>query len=100
MEQELLEELGPKAVVGQQLTLVTFVAEGRQSVQYFFAARLISVDESLRSGDEYTNAGRDGYAVERIPLEQLAGCDLRPTVVRDFVLENRSAVLADPPPAG
>jgi hypothetical protein len=30
--------------VGQQLTLVTSSAEGGQSVQYFFAARLVRLD--------------------------------------------------------
>jgi 8-oxo-dGTP pyrophosphatase MutT (NUDIX family) len=99
LERELLEELGATVVIGQQLTLVSSLAEGGQSVQYFFAACLISLDESLRTGHEHTDVRRGGYEVERIPLEQLAEYDLKPTVVRDFVLENRSAVLADLPPA-
>lgn len=99
LERELLEELGAKAVIGQQLTLVTSGTEGGQNVQYFFAARLISLDESLRTGEEHTDARRGGYEVERIPLDRLAAYDLKPTVVRDFLLENRSAVLADLPPA-
>ncbi|APU16157.1 MULTISPECIES: NUDIX domain-containing protein [Actinoalloteichus] len=98
LERELLEELGAKAVIGQQLTLITSVAEGGQSVQYFFAATLVSLDESARTGDEHTDVSRGGYEMERIPLEQLAEYDLKPTVLRDFVLENRSAVLADLPP--
>ncbi|WP_257786121.1 NUDIX domain-containing protein [Actinoalloteichus hymeniacidonis] len=97
LERELLEELGAKAVIGQQLTLVTSVAEGGQSVQYFFAASLITLDESLRTGDEHTDVHRGGYEVERIPLERLGEYDLKPTVVRDFLLENRSAVLVDLP---
>ncbi|CUU60603.1 8-oxo-dGTP pyrophosphatase MutT, NUDIX family [Parafrankia irregularis] len=94
LERELLEELGATAVVGQEVTLVTTPADGGQSVQYFFAARLIRLDASLRSGDEYADAGRGGYEVERIPLDQLAEYDLRPAKIKDFISENRAALLA------
>lgn len=98
LERELLEELGATAVVGQQLTLVTAPAEGGQAVQYFFAARLVRLDAALRSGEEHTDAGRGSYELERIPLDQLAGYDLKPAKVKDFIVENRAAVLADLPP--
>lgn len=97
LERELLEELGATAVVGQQLTLVTSPAQGGQSVQYFFAARLIRLDAALRSGDEHTDASRGRYDLERIPLDQLAGYDLKPAKIKDFILENCAAVLADLP---
>lgn len=99
LERELLEELGATAVVGQQLTLVTSPAEGGQSVQYFFAARLVRIDAALRSGDEHTDAGRGGYELERIPLDQLAGYDLKPGKIKDFIVKNRAALLADLPPS-
>ncbi|MEC3980845.1 NUDIX hydrolase [Amycolatopsis sp. H20-H5] len=98
LERELVEELGASAIVGQQLTLLTSPTEGGQSVQYFFAARLISLDAALRTGDEYADASRGGYELERIPLDQLAEYDLKPTKVRDFIVENRAALLADLPP--
>lgn len=97
LERELLEELGAIAVVGQQLTLVTSPADGGQSVQYFFAAWLVSLD-AARSGDEHTDADRGGYELERIPLDQLADYDLKPAKIKDFIVENRAALLADLPP--
>jgi 8-oxo-dGTP pyrophosphatase MutT (NUDIX family) len=96
LQRELLEELGAWVVVGQQLTLVTSAAEGGQSV---FAARLISVDAALRSGDEYTDADRGGYELERIPLDELTEYDLKPAKIKDFILDNSAVLLADLPRA-
>lgn len=89
LERELLEELGATAVVGQQLTLVTSPADGGLSVQYFFAACLVSLDVALRSGAEHTDAGRGGYELERIPLDRLAEYDLKPSKIKHFILDNR-----------
>ena len=85
--------------MGQQLTLVTSAVEGGQSVQYFFAARLVSIDASLQSGDEYIDSDRGGYELERIPLDELAGYDLKPTKIKDFILDNGAALLTDLPGA-
>ena len=99
LKRELLEELGARVVVGQQLTLVTSAVEGGQSVQYFFAARLVSIDGSLRSGEEHTDAGRGGYELERIPLDELARYDLKPAKIKDFILDSSTALLTDLPGA-
>ena len=99
LQRELLEELGARIVVGQQLTLVTSAADGGQSVQYFFAARLVSIDASLRSGDEHIDAGRGAYELERIPLDELARYDLKPAKIKDFILDNSAALLTDLPGA-
>ena len=94
---ELLEELGAVAIVGQRLTMVSTPVDGGESVQYFFAARLIGIDESLRTGDEHTDPKRGTYQVQRIRLDQLADIDLRPTVVKTFIEANTAALLADLP---
>jgi hypothetical protein len=99
LERELLEGLGARAVVGQQLTLVTTPTEGGESVQYFFLTRLISLDARLRTGEEHTDSSRGGYELDRIPLDRLAEYDLKPAVIRDLILDNRSALLADLPAA-
>nr|WP_018637382.1 NUDIX domain-containing protein [Parafrankia elaeagni] len=97
LERELLEELGATAAVGRQVALVATPVDGGQSVQYFFVARLVGLDAAVRCGDEHIDVARGGYEVERIPLDQLAGCDLRPVTIKDFIVENRAALLAGLP---
>ena len=99
LQRELLEELGARVVVGRLLTAVTSAADGGQSVQYFFVARLVSIDGSLRSGEEHTDAGRGGYELERIPLDELARYDLKPAKIKDFILDSSTALLTDLPGA-
>lgn len=97
LERELLEELGATAAIGRELPSVT--SSDGESVQHFFAARLLSMDESLRTGDEHTNATRGNYDIDRIRLDELAACDLKPTLIRDWILDNRAALLGALPPA-
>jgi 8-oxo-dGTP pyrophosphatase MutT (NUDIX family) len=92
---ELLEELGATAVVGRLLTSVSAAAEGGLSVQYFFVARLLDLDEARRSGAEHTDPTRGGYELERVRLDRLAGLALRPAVLADVILRNRTELLAD-----
>ncbi|RJQ66250.1 NUDIX domain-containing protein [Pseudonocardiaceae bacterium YIM PH 21723] len=99
VERELLEELGAIAAVGRQLIEVTTLTNSGKSVQHFFVARLVSLDAALRSGAEHTDASRGGYEVDRIPLDELDDYDLKPAQIKDFIMANRSALLADLLPA-
>ncbi|MFD9700078.1 hypothetical protein [Lentzea sp. NPDC059081] len=65
------------------------------AVQEIFAARLVSIDEAARSGAEWTDAGRGGYDVERVPVDEVGGLDLKPAELRDFVIRNAHTLLAD-----
>ena len=66
-------------------------------VQHFFLARLINIDETLRTGPEYDDPSRGTYTLDRIPLDEVPGLALRPFQVRDFIAANTAALLADLP---
>ena len=94
---ELREELGAEVALGEQIFLMTTSTGRGVTVQHFYLARLVSLDPELRSGAEYTDTDRGGYVVERIPLGKLADVDLRPPELREFILGNTAALLADAP---
>ena len=83
---ELHEELGATAIIGCEV----YELAG----QHFFLGRLVSMDVAARSGPEFDDPTRGSYEVERVPLEQLAGCDLKPAAARDHVLRNAPTLLA------
>ena len=66
-------------------------------MQYFFLTWLGSLDESQRTGAEFSDASRGGYEVERVSLagDDLVAIDLRPAELKQFILANRSALLAE-----
>jgi ADP-ribose pyrophosphatase YjhB (NUDIX family) len=96
---ELAEELGAIARIGPQVFLATTPwGEGVQ-VQHFFLSRLINIDATLRTGPEYDDPGRGTYELDRVPLDDLPGVPLRPIQVREFIIANTAALLADLPTA-
>ena len=99
VERELGEELGAVVRVGQQVFLVSSVNGAGLTVQHFFLCRLLGIEPALRVGPEHTDLSRGAYELDRIPLKALAGFDLRPTELRDFVIANHQALLADVPAA-
>lgn len=50
-----------------------------------------------RSGPEFQDASRGGYELERISLlgDGLASVDLKPDTLKEFILANREALLAE-----
>lgn len=98
-ERELAEELGAVARIGPQVFLATTPWGDGVQVQHFFLARLINIDEGLRTGPEYDDPSRGTYELDRIPLDDLPGLPLRPIQVREFVVANPAALLADLPEA-
>lgn len=96
LARELEEELGAVAAIGQRLLLlISSDTEDGIAVQEIFGARLVSMDEAQRSGAEWTDASRGGYEVERVPIEQVAGIDLKPEGLRKYVADNARALLAE-----
>jgi hypothetical protein len=67
------------------------------AVQHFFVARLKKLDESGRSGPEFQDASRGAYDLDRIGLrgDDLASVGLRPAALKEFILANRVALLAE-----
>jgi hypothetical protein len=56
-------------------------------VQHFFVARLANLDVSARGG----------YELDRVDLlgNELVAIDLKPTALKEFILANREALLAE-----
>lgn len=94
---ELAEELGAVVAGASQVFLFSSPSVSGIAIQHFFVARLISVDVAARSGPEFGDESRGGYDVDRVDLrgDDLASIDLKPAALKDFVLANRDALLAE-----
>jgi ADP-ribose pyrophosphatase YjhB (NUDIX family) len=97
MHRELAEELGAKAVGASQVFLDSWSTEAGLSVQHFFVTRLASMDLATRNGPEFNDPSRGAYDPDRIDLhgEDLRAIDLQPAALKDFILANREALLAE-----
>jgi hypothetical protein len=60
-------------------------------------ARLRKLDEPARCGPEFLDASRGGYDLDRVGLlgDELASVDLKPDALKEFILANREALLAE-----
>jgi hypothetical protein len=67
------------------------------AIQHFFLARLTSLNLAERYGPEFARPERGGYDLDYVPLrdDSLDAIDLKPTVLKEFVLANRDALLAE-----
>jgi ADP-ribose pyrophosphatase YjhB (NUDIX family) len=94
---ELAEELGASATGASQVFVFSSPSDAGVAVQHYFVARLVSLDEALRSGPEFSDASRGGYELERVDLrgDDLAAIDLKPTPLKEFILANREALLVE-----
>lgn len=94
---ELAEELGAETAGVSRVFLFSSPSDAGVAVQYFFVARLTRLDESARSGPEFSDPSRGGYELDRIDLraDDLVSIDLKPTALKEFILANREALLAE-----
>ncbi len=97
MRRELAEELGAEAGPALQVFFFSSPDGDRVATQYFFLTRLLKLNKDARTGPEFKDPSRGGYAIDRIDLrsDNLAEVDLKPTALRNFVLANRAALLAE-----
>jgi ADP-ribose pyrophosphatase YjhB (NUDIX family) len=97
MHRELLEELGAEAIGASQVFLASFRSATGLHVRHFFVARLVGLDPALRTGPEFTDPARGAYDPYRVDLrgDELEGVDLRPPKLKEFILANREALLAE-----
>jgi ADP-ribose pyrophosphatase YjhB (NUDIX family) len=94
---ELAEELGAEATDTSRVFLSSSPSDAGVAVQHFFVARLAGLDESARSGPEFSDPSRGGYDLDRVDLrgDDLASIDLKPTTLKEFILANREALLIE-----
>lgn len=97
MHRELAEELGAKAVGAVQVFLASSSSGADVAVQHFFVTRLASLDLATRNGPEFDDPSRGAYDVDRIDLrgDDLTVVDLQPPALKEFILANREALLAE-----
>lgn len=97
MRRELVEELGAEAGPALQVCFFSSLDGDRVATQYFFLTRLRKLNEEARTGPEFKDPSRGGYEIDRVGLrgDDLVEVDLKPTALRDFVLANRVALLAE-----
>ena len=97
LRRELAEELGAEASGASRVFLHSSPSDSGVAVQYFFVARLVTMDEARRGGPELADPSRGGYDVDRFDLlgDDLAGVDLKPGALKEFIMANREALLAE-----
>ena len=88
LRRELLEELGAEVAEVTPAFSLNSKTDNGTTVQHFFVARLVKLDESARTGPEFADQSRGGYEVEWVDLtkNQLTAIDLKPTALKEFVL--------------
>jgi len=79
--------------------LASTQSESGVKIQYFFVARLTSLDLSLRNGPEFDNPAKGRYDPDRITLlddgTAVGAIDLQPPELKAFIVANREALLAE-----
>lgn len=97
LARELAEELSAEATVVSHLFTDRGARSDGKSAQHFFLARLTSLDEAARTGPEFTDPTRGAYDLDRVDLANpaaLSGIDLRPAMIKDFILANHRDLIA------
>ena len=97
MRREIFEELGAETAGAAQVFLVCDQRPAGVQVQHFFVTRLVRLDLAARTGPEFLDPSRGAYDVEYVDLrgDALAGIDLKPAELKEYILANRIALLAE-----
>jgi ADP-ribose pyrophosphatase YjhB (NUDIX family) len=95
MRREIFEELGAEAGAASQVFMLSEQWRDSVRVQHFFVARLVRLDLAARTGPELLDPSLGTYDVEYVDLrgDALAGIDLRPAELKDFIVANKIALL-------
>lgn len=96
VRREVLEEIGAQIQNITQVFMIRDVVEGGMAIQHVFLAELAPVELVDPTGKELSNPSRGGYELVRVPFtaEGIAGIDLKPTVMADFLISTHDALLA------
>ena len=97
MRREIFEELGAEAAGAAQVFLACEQRPAGVQVQHFFVTRLVRLDLAARTGPEFLDPSRGAYDVDYVDLrgDALADIDLIPAQLKEFILVNRIALLAE-----
>jgi ADP-ribose pyrophosphatase YjhB (NUDIX family) len=97
LRRELAEELGATVEVRRQVFLASDPSDSGVAIQYFLVARLKSLNLSERYGSEFSETARGRYDLDHVSLrnDALREIDLKPPALKEFVLANRDAILAE-----
>jgi 8-oxo-dGTP pyrophosphatase MutT (NUDIX family) len=96
LHREVFEELGGTLDRAELVHLITDEVENGIGVQHIFAARLATMDLSVRTGTEFAKPERGGYEIVRIPFtaEDIRKLDLMPPELADFAAANIDAIIS------
>jgi ADP-ribose pyrophosphatase YjhB (NUDIX family) len=97
MRREIFEELGAETAGAVQVFLVCEQRPAGVQVQHFLVTRLVRLDLAARTGPEFLDPSRGAYDVDYVDLrgDALADIDLKPAELKEFILANRVALLAE-----
>ena len=95
LRRELREELGATTGPCRQVFLISTPTDDGIAVQHIFVTRLLHLDPADRSGPEFDDPANGRYDVDAIDLTDslLSDIDVKPVVLKEFILMNREALL-------
>lgn len=96
LHREVFEEVGGTLDRAELVHLITDELENGIGVQHIFAARLATMDLSVRTGTEFTQPERGAYEIVRIPFtaEAVGKLDVMPPELAEFVAANIGAIVS------
>ena len=97
LHREIAEEMGAEAAGASQVFLNSRPSRAGVAVQHFFVARLTRLDWSARSDPEFGDPARGSYELELVDQhgDDLASIDLVPAALKQLILANREALIAE-----
>jgi ADP-ribose pyrophosphatase YjhB (NUDIX family) len=95
LRRELAEELGARVAGVTQVFLTSSPSDAGPAIQYFFLTRLAVPDASARSGPELSDPSRGGYEMVRVALDVVENINLQPPELKEFIVANQEALLAE-----
>lgn len=102
LHREVFEELGGTLERAELVHLITDSLDGGIGIQHIFAARLVSMDLTERTGTEFGKPERGAYEVVRVPFTPAAvgELNLMPPQLAQFIAVSTGAILSVPRHAG
>jgi len=96
LRREVLEEIGAQIDNIAQILIIKDSVEDGIAIQHIFLAELAPVELVDPTGKELSIPSRGGYELVRVPFtaEGIAGIDLMPAVLADYLSSTYDALLA------
>ncbi len=87
---ETQEEMSVKVETRKLLYHICYVAENKESEQYFYLAKYVAGNPQLSPGNELTDmqAGKSVYEPMWVDLDKIISLNVYPTEVRGWILED------------